>query len=282
MACRVQVSSGVPDPVHLATPIAASALSARRREEPMRMWLWMVMAVTLVVAGCAEEEAPAPRTEDQVEQSVAATPAGRGTIEAEVKYAGQPVIETVRINKDVKQCGREQRIEKIAVGAGNGLADAVVSVTGLTGVTTPRAATKPTLDQKGCEFHPRVLAMLPGEVDILNSDGILHNLHTYSTANPGLNKAQPRFKKVMTEEFGKPEFIRVECDVHSWMEAWIAVMPNPYFGVTDDDGLTTIEDAPAGRRTVEVWHPILGPQTKEVEVKAGQTVKVSFELKPAS
>jgi hypothetical protein len=42
------------------------------------------------------------------------------------------------------------------------------------------------------------------------------------------------------------------------MEAWIAVMPNPYFGVTGDDGLTTIQHVRAGRRTVEVWHPVLG------------------------
>lgn len=247
---------------------------------PMRFWI--IVAVTLAAAGCTEQEAPAPKTAGEVEQPVAATPTGGGTIAAAVTYVGQPLIETVGVNKDVEQCGREQSIEKIVVGPDDGLADAVVSVTGVADAIRPTAATKPTLDQKGCEFHPRVLAMLPGEVDILNSDGILHNLHTYSSANASVNKAQPKFKKVMTEAFEKPEFIRVECDVHSWMEAWIAVMPNPYFGVTADDGLVTIEHVPAGRRTVEVWHPVLGSQTRDVEVKAGQTTKVAFELKPAS
>jgi plastocyanin len=245
----------------------------------MRTLLQMIIALTLVaVSGCGEEQAPAPRTDVKPEQPVAATPAGGGTIEAEVKYSGPSDIETVRVNKDVKQCGREKRIEKVAVGPDHGLAHAVVTLARPT-ATAAKAPTNPTLDQKGCEFQPHVLPMLPGEVDILNSDGILHNIHTYSTANPTLNKAQPKFKKVMTEEFEKPEFIRIECDVHSWMQGWIAVMPNPFFGVTDDNGSTRIEHVPAGKHTVQVWHPVLGKQTKEIEVKAGQTTKVSFDLK---
>jgi len=121
--------------------------------------------------------------------------------------------------------------------------------------------------------------MTPGEIDILNSDGILHNLHTYSTANPSINKAQPKFKKTMTEKLEKPEFVKITCDVHSWMLGWIAVMPHPYFGVTDANGVAKIENAPAGKQTIEVWHETLGKVTKDVEVKAGQTAKVAFEMK---
>ncbi|MEX2146203.1 MAG: carboxypeptidase-like regulatory domain-containing protein, partial [Candidatus Rokuibacteriota bacterium] len=69
------------------------------------------------------------------------------------------------------------------------------------------------------------------------------------------------------------------CDVHSWMLGWIAVMPHPFFGVTDGNGTTTIANVPPGKHTVEVWHETLGKQTKDVEVKAGQTAKVSFEMK---
>jgi plastocyanin len=237
------------------------------------------LALAAAVAGCGEERAPAPRTEEPGEQPVSAAPAGGGTIEAHITYSGPSDIETVRVNKDVKQCGREQRIEKIVVGPGHGLADAVVSITGSKAAAT-RTTAKPTLDQKGCEFHPHVLAVLPGEVDIVNSDGILHNIHTYSTANPAFNKAQPRFKKVMTEEFEAPEFIRIECDVHSWMRGWIAVMPTALFAMTADDGRTTIRHVPAGKHTVEIWHPVLGKQTKAVDVTASQTTTVVFEFKP--
>ena len=205
-----------------------------------------------------------------------ATAQGGGTVEAEVKYSGAPQVEKLKVNKDVEKCGNEALIEKVVVGGNKGLANAVVSVAGAKGAAT---AKKATVDQHGCKFVPHVVAMTPGDIDIKNSDDILHNIHTYSTANPSINKAQPKFKKVMTEKFEKPEIIKLTCDVHSWMLGWVAVMPHPFFGVTDGNGLTKIENVPAGKHTIEVWHETLGKQTKDVEVKAGQTAKVSFEMK---
>ena len=199
---------------------------------------------------------------------------GGGTIEASVTYAGAAVIEKLKINKDTEKCGSEAVIEKVVVGANKGLANAVVSVPGAKGAKAAKGA----VDQKGCKFVPHVVVMTPGEIEIKNSDGILHNIHTYSTANASINKAQPKFKKVMTEKFEKPEVIKITCDVHSWMVGWVAVVPGPA-GVTDAGGAVKIENVPAGKHTVEVWHETLGKQTKEVEVKAGQTVKVAFEMK---
>jgi plastocyanin len=201
---------------------------------------------------------------------------GGGTIEAEVKYNGAPVVEKLKVNKDTAKCGTETQIEKVVVGGNKGLANAVVSVPGAKGATAVK--TKPVLDQQGCKFVPHVVTMAPGEIEIKNSDDILHNIHTYSTANPSINKAQPKFKKTMTEKFEKPEIIKVTCDVHSWMLGWVAVVPGPA-GVTDKDGVAKIENVPAGKQKIEVWHETLGKQEKEVEVKAGQTTKVSFEMK---
>jgi hypothetical protein len=200
---------------------------------------------------------------------------GGGTVEVEVKYNGAADVQTLKVNKDTEQCGKEAKIENIVVGGNKGLANAVASIAGAKGQPT---AKKAAIDQKGCKFVPHVVATTPGEVDILNSDGILHNIHTYSTANPSINKAQPKFKKTMTEKFEKPEFVKVTCDVHSWMLGWIAVMPHPYFGVTNESGVAKIENAPAGKQTVEVWHEKLGKVTKEVEVKPGATTKVTVEM----
>ena len=199
---------------------------------------------------------------------------GGGTIEASVTFAGAAVVEKLKINKDTEKCGTEAVIEKVVVGANKGLANAVVSVPGAKGAKAVKAA----IDQKGCKFVPHVVVMAPGEIEIKNSDDILHNIHTYSTANASINKAQPKFKKVMTEKFEKPEVIKITCDVHSWMLGWIAVVPGPA-GVTDAGGAVKIENVPAGKHTVEVWHETLGKQAKEVEVKAGQTVKVASEMK---
>jgi len=167
-------------------------------------------------------------------------------------------------------------IEKVVVGPNKGLANAVVSVPSAKGAAK---AVKTTVDQHGCKFVPHVTAMTPGELDLKNSDDILHNIHTYSTANPSINKAQPKFKKLMTEKFEKPEFVKLTCDVHSWMLGWVAVMPNPFFGVTDAGGNAKIENVPPGKYTVEAWHETLGKQSKEVEVKAGQSTKVAIEMK---
>src|SRR5438477_6644850 len=201
---------------------------------------------------------------------------GGGTVEVEVKYNGAPQVEKLKVNKDTEKCGTEAAIEKVVVGGNKGLANAVVSVPEAKGTPT---AKKITIDQHGCKFVPHVSATTPGEIELKNSDDILHNIHTYSTANPSINKAQPKFKKVMAEKFEKPEIIKLTCDVHSWMLGWIAVLPTPFFAVSDANGAAKIESVPAGKQTVEVWHETLGKQTKEVDVKAGQVVKVGFEMK---
>jgi plastocyanin len=226
---------------------------------------FVVIAVMGLVAG-AVALAAGPRS---------ATAQGGGTVEVDVKYNGAPVVEKVKVNKDTEKCGTEAQIEKVVVGANKGLANAVASVAGAKGNPT---AKKAVVDQHGCKFVPHVVTMQPGEIEFKNSDDILHNLHTYSTANPSINKAQPKFKKTMTEKLEKPEFVKITCDVHSWMLGWVAVVPG-LAGVTDKDGVAKIEGVPAGKQKVEVWHETLGKQEKDVDVKAGGVTKVSFEMK---
>ena len=203
-----------------------------------------------------------------------ATAQGGGTVEVDVKYNGAPVVDKIKVNKDTEKCGTEASIEKVVVGGNKGLANAVASAPGAKGASKAKAV----IDQHGCKFVPHVVVMQPGELEIKNSDDILHNIHTYSTANPAINKAQPKFKKTMTEKLDKPEMVKVTCDVHSWMLGWIAVTPGPA-AVTDQNGVAKIENVPAGKQKIEVWHETLGKQEKEVDVKAGATTKVSFEMK---
>ena len=194
-----------------------------------------------------------------------------------MKFTGAaPAPKVVKVNKDNEVCGQEKKVAEVVVGAGGGLSEALVSVAAKGAKPVP--AKPAVLDQKGCEFHPDILVMAPGEVKILNSDGVLHNIHTFSTANPSINKAQPKFKKEMVEKLEKPELVKVQCDAHSWMHGWIFVTENPT-AVTDEKGMFKIDNVPPGKHKVEVVHPVLGKQTKEVEVKAGQDTKVAFEVK---
>jgi hypothetical protein len=200
---------------------------------------------------------------------------GGGTIVGEVTVTGTPPApKTITVNKDPQVCGSEKKLVTVAVGPDHGLQDAVVSLPDVKGAP---GAGKSTLDQKGCEFHPDVLIMAPGELQILNSDGILHNIHSTSTVNRPFNQAQPKFKKVMTEELAKPEIVKLQCDVHSWMHGWLFVTDH-MATLTGAKGDFRLENVPAGKHKVEVWHPVLGTQTKEIDVKPGQEAKLRFDL----
>jgi len=205
--------------------------------------------------------------------------ASGGTISGRVVFVGDPPQpKKIKVTKDNEKCGAEITAEDLVVSPDKGIQNAVVGVTGLKG--TPAKADKtPTIDQKGCVFHPHVLIAPVGSgVDILNSDGVLHNFHTYSNKNPVLNKAQPGFKKKMTESFAQPEVIKINCDAHPWMSGWIVVTDHPYIDATDNAGAFKIVDVPPGTYTVEVWHETLGKVTKTVTVKAGEETKVTIEL----
>jgi len=199
-----------------------------------------------------------------------------GTVKGQVKYEGTPPVrEKIEITKDAAKCGTESEgkfKEDLVVGAGGGIANAVVRIKGIAkGKAFPAGDQPPTLDQRVCQFRPHVvLVPAGGTLSVLNSDGILHNVHTYGEANPPVNKAQPGFKKQIQLNFEKPEFaLRVECDAHPWMKGWIVVQEDPYYAVTDEAGNFSIGDVPAGTYDVEIWQETLGKQSASVTVAAG-------------
>lgn len=206
---------------------------------------------------------------------------GGGSIAGVVKLQGAaPAAKAIEITKDKEACGAhgELKSEELVVGADNAIANAVVSITNITKGKPLEAAT-PVLDQKGCRYIPHVLAFPAGStVKILNSDGILHNIHTYSTANPPVNLAQPKFKKELNQKFEKPETIKVSCDAHGWMLGYFISQEHPYYAVTDASGAFKLTDVPAGEYELKVWHEKLGEKTAKVTVAAGAEAKNDFEL----
>lgn len=202
-----------------------------------------------------------------------------GSLSGRITYGGAPPPKKkVDVTKDKEVCGKNEIYdESLVVGPDKGLKNAVVMVLGAKGgkFTSPKAE----LDQKGCEYVPHVVVVpTTGQLDILNSDGILHNIHTQSTANPSINVAQPKFKKVLTQKFAKPEIIKAACDAHGWMNGWIVATDSPFVAVTDDKGNFTIKDIPPGTYKVEIWHETLGKQVKEVSIKAKADSKLTLEL----
>jgi len=204
-----------------------------------------------------------------------------GEIVGKVKYAGSaPAPKKLAITKDQAVCGKVEHMEEsFLVAADKGVKNVVVSLTDPKDGKKMTAPPKnPTIDQSGCRFLPRIQIVPAGaNLDIINSDGILHNIHTWSKENPAFNKAQPKFKKVMTEKFDKPEIFRISCDVHSWMTGWLIVAGHPYYALSDDTGSFKVADVPAGTYALEYWHEKLGKQTKQVTVPAAGSVTADFE-----
>lgn len=136
------------------------------------------------------------------------------------------------------------------------------------------------LDQIGCLFKPRVQGVQAGQpLVVRNSDPVLHNVQAVPTNNPELNFGQP-FQGMETEVvFETPEpMIRVKCDIHPWMAAYLAVIEHPFFDTTGADGGFVIADLPPGEYTVAAWHEVLGEQKAEVTVAAGEAVDLEFRF----
>ncbi len=206
--------------------------------------------------------------------------AGGGSIKGTVKFKGEaPAQEVLDVNKDKKVCAvGEKKSNELVVGADGGIRYAVVSLTNISkGKAFPEGES--ILDQAGCEYLPYIVIVPTGsELVIKNSDGILHNIHTYSDKNKAVNRAQPKFKKKIKESFAEPEMVKVTCDVHGWMKGWLAVVDHPYYVITDEKGAFELTDVPAGEYEIKVWQEKLGESTQKVTVAGGAEAAVTFEL----
>jgi plastocyanin len=172
--------------------------------------------------------------------------------------------------------------EMLVLGNGNTMGNIMVWVSkGLpAGKTWPAPKNPAVLDQKGCMYVPHVMGIMVGQAyRILNSDGILHNIHTLPKINPGFNKPMPASLKETTTSFSKPEGVfHIKCDVHPWMSAYVAVFTHPFFSVTGTDGKFTISGLDPGTYEITAWHERLGTQTATVTVGANDTKTQNFKF----
>lgn len=203
-----------------------------------------------------------------------------GTISGEVKFTGTPPTpEKITVTKDQEVCGKTEKVdESLLVGPNGGLQNVVVSVTDIA-KGKKMDETAATLDQKDCRYAPHIVLLPAGaELKIINSDGILHNIHTSSSKNPPFNRAQPKFKKEIDEKFTSPETVKLACDVHGWMSGWLIVEDHPYYAVTDANGAFKITEVPPGNYELKFWQEALGATTQQVSVKPNEETKVSVQM----
>jgi len=148
------------------------------------------------------------------------------------------------------------------------------------------------MDQRNLEFIPHVLPVLVGStVQFPNNDKVDHNIFSMSrTKKFNLGSYKPGENKTMV--FDKPGIVEIRCDVHAEMAAYILVMENPYFAVTDKKGhfeipdpdylkqagLENISGLPAGKYTVKTWHEKLKNQKQDVSVTESGEVSIQLDL----
>jgi len=134
------------------------------------------------------------------------------------------------------------------------------------------------LDQRNESFMPHLLAIVAGTtVDFPNNDRTYHNVFSLSkpkTFDLG-RYAAGRSKSV---RFDKPGIVRVFCDIHSHMSAYILVFAHRYFAVTDEEGRYRIENVPPGTYTVVAWHEAFEIESRRVTVRDGGDVDLNFVL----
>jgi plastocyanin len=206
-----------------------------------------------------------------------------GTIKGTVRFTGS-TLESKKVTVTVDQyvCGKEKDAEDLVLTRDRGIRNTVVWLqTGPPGTKWEGPSSPVQMDQQQCAFVPRVVVVpAGGTVEFLNNDRLLHNLHSAaSRENPSFNRTQPKGRTIPIV-FKRPEIIRVDCDLHPWMRAWVVVSEHPFYALTNDQGEFTLANVPAGQYTLQVWQESLGTITRAVTVSDTAVTTVTVEMAP--
>lgn len=230
----------------------------------------LVLASALLLGACSRTEptAPPPQSFFHVD------PATAGSISGHIRFTGKPDKAVVIDMDQDPACSKlyaqgRRESQTIVVNPDGTLANTFVYLkSGLEGKKFEPPATPVQIDQKGCWFQPRVLGMQTGQpLTVTNSDPVTHNIHPEARENREWNQSQAPEDPPLKRRFAHPEImIRVKCNVHKWMRAWIGVVDHPYFAVTGGDGRFQLPNVPPGTYTLVAWHESLGTQEQSVTI----------------
>ena len=178
---------------------------------------------------------------------------------------------------------RRSGVADLAAPLERGLADRTTSIVYLE--SAPRGAfeqvepSRAVMDQRNETFVPHVLAVTTGTVvDFPNSDRIYHNVFSLSKTKT-FDLGRYAVGRSKAERFDRAGIVRVFCDIHSHMSAFIVVFSHPFFGMTDSDSRYRIENVPPGTYNVIAWNEGLASEPKSVSVASGATTEVDFSLR---
>ena len=209
-----------------------------------------------------------------------------GTVSGQV-FASQIAqkVERFIIPKQADICGGNYRDSPIVTIEAGNLKHVVVYLEDIPeGKPFRAAAKKVTINQEGCRFVPFLSVLMEGgEFEAVNSDPLLHNIHIYELIGQGrrsvANVSQPRKGDIMimSVHLDEGRVLKVDCDAHDFMHAFVFVARNPYYAAIGPDGGFEITNVPPGRYNIHAWHPYLGELTKVIEIAPESNTEIEFE-----
>ena len=219
-----------------------------------------------------------------------------GVLTGTVRFTGTaPRLEPIGVSRNRDVCGDSKESEALVLGPERGVRGSVILVGGVARGKQPAADV--LLDSSRCLFVPRISATTPGErARVKNADPLVHNPHGLLGKPTVFNLALPRDQMIdITRRLTQPGVVRVVCDVHPHMTAWVVVHDSPYFAVTDERGAFRIEGLPPGSYKVTMWHEGFRPRgvdkdgrtlydaprtrTKDIAIAPRGTATLDFELR---
>jgi plastocyanin len=251
------------------------------------MKIALPFALLIILTACGSS-GPSEKAEAPTPSGPPATvdEANGATLTGKVAFSGEaPVMAELDMSAN-PTCARMHpkaaRSEEVAVNANGTLRNVFVRIkSGLAGRNWAVPSTPVVLDQVGCVYVPHVIGVMTRQnVEFRNSDNTNHNLHPITRINPEWNESQPPKGDPKLKSFAREEvMVRIKCNVHPWMRAYIGVVSHPFYAVTGDDGTFTIKGLHAGTYIVETWHEKYGTQEQSVTVTPKETKSVDFSYK---
>ena len=173
------------------------------------------------------------------------------------------------------------RIELPSITGGDCSGEIAELGSGVEGWSFPPPEGDALLDQKGCWYLPHVQGMRTGQsLSIKTSDPTAHNVHGYAKVNRPFNRSQPAGAANVEIRMRKSEAsppMKVKCDIHPWMNAYVAVVDHPFFAVTGADGSFAFAQLPAGTYTIAAWHEKYGVIEQTVTIADNEAKAVDFD-----
>lgn len=253
------------------------------------MKLAALALLSLLLPPAAVAAAPRPPADTPAESEAPERPP-EARVRGQVRYAGSAPLrlKTFTNSVDPQACGRRVASRAVRAGRRGVLADALVEIrtadgelVGTRRLTAPERPLELTLG--GCLFEPHLLVVpLGAQVELLNPDGVLHEVRGRSLRNEPVDARLQRFRRRLvlgTEHFRRAERLRASCERHSWSGGWWVLTENPLHAVTGEDGRYEIAGLEAGTYLVTAWHGEFPAVEKEAVLAPGETLELDFELK---